>query len=271
MSRRMGERTSYEPGTFSWVELLTPDIDGGKSFYAGLFGWEWEDSPIDDGDNSYSMSKIDGKYVTGGYQPPPDQGTPPNWLSYVTVEDADATAEKAKELGGTVFAGPFDVMESGRMAVLGDPTGAVFGVWQANQHIGAQVVNAPGALTMNQLNTSDPEAATAFYSGLFGWQIEPLDTGEGGPPYWSVARADGRLNAGMMPLPEEAGGVPSHWLAYFVSADMEATTAKVGELGGQVVVPPTEIPAGRFAVAQDPQGAFFALFEGRWTTRASGA
>lgn len=255
----MGERTAYEPGTFSWVELLTPDIHGGKSFYAGLFGWEWDDSPIDDGGSFYSMSKIGGKYVTGGYSPPPEQGTPPNWLSYVTVDDADATAEKAKELGGSVMAGPFDVMESGRMAVLGDPTGAVFGVWQPNQHIGAQVVNVPGSLTMNQLNSSDPEAATSFYSGLFGWQIEPLDTG--GPPYWSIKRADGRLNGGMMPLPD-GDGMVSHWLVYFVSDDLDAATAKIGELGGKVMVPPVSIPAGRFAVAQDPQGAFFALFEG---------
>jgi uncharacterized protein len=257
----MGERTSHEPGTFSWVELLTPDIDGGKSFYAGLFGWEWEDNPVGDG-NFYSMSKIDGKTVTGGYSPPPDQGTPPNWLSYVTVEDADATAEKAKELGGMALAGPFDVLEAGRMAVLGDPTGAPFAIWQPKQHIGSQLVNVPGALTMNQLNTSDPEAATSFYSGLFGWRIEQLDTG-GGPPYWSINRADGRLNGGMMPLPDGGEGMVSHWLAYFVSDDLDADTAKIGELGGSVLVPPTEIPSGRFAVAQDPQGAFFALFEGQ--------
>ena len=121
-------------------------------------------------------------------------------------------------------------------------------------------MNAPGALTMNQLNTSDPEAASGFYAALFDWQIDPLDTG-GGPPYWSIQRADGRLNGGMMPLPEDEGAV-SHWLAYFVSADLDAAVQAVGELGGQVVVPPTAIPAGRFAVARDPQGAYFALFTG---------
>lgn len=108
----MGERTSYEPGTFSWVELLTPDIEGGKRFYAELFGWDWEDVPLDDQGNSYYMSQLGRKYVTGGYQPPPEQGTPPNWLCYVTVDDADAVASRAAELGGTVAAGPFDVYES---------------------------------------------------------------------------------------------------------------------------------------------------------------
>jgi uncharacterized protein len=256
----MGARTSYEPGTFSWVELLTPDIDAGKSFYSNLFGWDWEDNPIDDQGNTYSMSQLDGKYVTGGYSPPPEQGTPPNWLSYVTVEDADATAEKATELGATVMAGPFDVFESGRMAVIQDPTGAFFAVWQPKEHIGAQVVNVPGALTMNQLNTSDPEAASRFYSELFDWRIEPLDTG-GGPPYWGIRRADGWLNGGMMPLPD-GDGMVSHWLAYFVGTDLDEDAKKIEELGGKVMVPPTEIPSGRFAVAQDPQGAFFALFEG---------
>lgn len=257
----MGERTSHEPGTFSWIELLTPDIEGGKAFYAGLFGWDWEDSPIDDQGNTYSMSKLGGKSVTGGYSPPAEQQTPPTWLSYVTVESADGTAEKATELGATVAAGPFDVFESGRMAVIQDPTGAYFAVWQPNQHIGAEVVNVPGSLTMNQLNTSDTDAAASFYSALFGWQIDRLDTG-GGPPFWSINRADGRLNGGMMQLPDDTGGMPSHWLAYFVADDLDASAQKIGELGGQVMVPPTPIPSGRFAVAQDPQGAFFALFEG---------
>jgi uncharacterized protein len=255
----MGERTSHEPGTFSWVELLTPDIDAGKRFYAELFGWEWEENPVGDG-STYSISKIDGKSVTGGYSPPPEQETPPNWLSYVTVESADEAAEKAKELGGQVYAGPFDVLEAGRMAVLADPTGAVFSVWQPNQHIGSEIVNVPGALTMTQLNTSDPETAASFYSDLFGWRIEQLDTG-GGPPYWGISRADGRLNGGMMPLPDGEGMV-SHWLAYFVGTDLDADAKKIEELGGTVAVPPTPIPSGRFAVAQDPQGAFFALFEG---------
>ncbi len=256
----MGLRTAYEPGTFSWVELLTPDIDGARAFYSGLFGWEWERVALDGG-GSYWLSKLDGKTVTGGHSPPPEQGTPPNWLSYVTVADADAAAAKAQELGGAVMAGPFDVGDAGRMAVLGDPTGAVFGVWQAKGSIGSELVNAPGALTMNQLNSSDPEAATDFYSALFGWQIAPIDTG-GGPPYWSINRADGRLNGGMMHLPDDAGSV-SHWLAYFVSADLDAAVQAVGKLGGQVVVPPIAIPAGRFAVARDPQGAHFALFTGR--------
>jgi predicted enzyme related to lactoylglutathione lyase len=254
----LGERTAYPPGTFSWVELLTPDTDDAKRFYSGLFGWEYEDSPIGD-DNFYSMARLGGKYIAGTYSPPPEQGTPPNWLSYVTTEDVDRTAERAAELGATVMAGPFDVLESGRMAVIQDPTGAVFGVWQARNHIGAQLVNVPGALTMNQLNTSDPDAAARFYSELFGWSVEQIDTG-GGPAYWGIHN-QGSLNGGMMNLPPDAQG-PSHWLAYFVADDLDGTAARISELGGDVVVPPTSIPSGRFAVARDPQGAYFALFEG---------
>jgi predicted enzyme related to lactoylglutathione lyase len=256
----MGERTSYPPGTFSWVELLTTDVDDAKRFYGELFGWEYEDSPIGD-DSVYSMAQLGGKYVSGAYAPPPEQGTPPNWLSYVSTDDVDRVAERSGELGATVMAGPFDVFDSGRMAVVQDPTGAVFGVWQPREHIGAQVVNVPGALTMNQLNTNDPEAASRFYSDLFGWKVEAIDTG-GGPPYWGIHRADGGLNGGMMALPPDAQ-VPSHWLAYFVTDDMDGAARRIPELGGELMVPPTPIPSGRFAVARDPQGAFFALFEGR--------
>jgi predicted enzyme related to lactoylglutathione lyase len=256
----MGERTSYAPGTFSWVELLTPDVDDAKRFYSGLFGWDYEDSPVGEG-NFYSMASVGGKYVAGTYSPPPEQGTPPNWLSYVTTDDVDRLAERAGELGATVMAGPFDVLEAGRMAVLQDPTGAVFGTWQARDHIGAQLVNAPGALTLNQLNTSDPEAAQRFYNELFEWRIDAVDTG-GGPPYWGIYRADGSLNGGMMTLADDAQA-PSHWLAYFVADDLDDAARRIPELGGEVVVPPTPVPGGRFAVARDPQDAYFALFEGR--------
>ena len=256
----MGDRTSYPNGTFNWIELLTPDEADAKRFYGGLFGWDYDEQPIDGG-GTYTMVRAGGKEAAGMHQPGTEQqGVPPNWLSYAAVDDVDATASRAAELGGTVMAGPFDVMESGRMAVIQDPTGAVLGLWQANKNIGATVVNVHGALTMNQLNTSDPEAASSFYSELLGWQVAALDTGDG-PPYWSIENSEGRLNGGMMDLPADAQA-PSHWLAYFAVEDLDAATGRIGELGGQVLVPPTPIPSGRFAVARDPQGAYFALFEG---------
>jgi predicted enzyme related to lactoylglutathione lyase len=145
-------------------------------------------------------------------------------------------------------------MDAGRMAVLQDPAGAVFAVWQPKDSIGAQLVNDPGALTMNQLNTSDPQRAQDFYGGLFGWTFQKVAPGE--PAFWRIENG-GRLNGGMMRAD------PPQWLVYFTSTDLDASAAKIGELGGRVGTGPLPIPAGRFVVASDPQGAVFALFEGR--------
>lgn len=268
----MGERTGYEAGTFSWTDLGTTDAAGAKAFYTGLFGWEPEDVPVDGG-GVYTMLRVDGKTVGALYE---SEDVPhPAWLSYVTVEDADATAARARELGANVITEPFDVMTAGRMAVLQDPTNAVFAIWQPNESIGAELVNDPGSMALNQLNTSDPDAAQGFYADLFGWRAEFTGTDE--QDYWGLYNGD-NLNGGMMPLPEQAAeaGAPSHWLVYFTTADLDAGIAKITELGGAVMVPPMEISGGssspgaepepalsRIAVAQDPQGAVFALFEGR--------
>jgi predicted enzyme related to lactoylglutathione lyase len=248
----MGERTSHPPGTFSWVDLATSDADGAKVFYGGLLGWDFEDLPVPDSP-PYSMARIAGRNVAALYAKR-DEQVPPAWLSYVTVEDADAIAVRAAELGGTVISGPFDVPEAGRMGVLQDPTGAVFAIWQPGASIGAQVVNEPGALCLNQLNTSDPEAAQLFYEGLFGWSFDRMEGG--GQTYWGIANG-GRLNGGMMQAD------PPQWLTYFTSVDVDAGTTKVAELGGKVIVPASPVPGGRIAVVADPQGAVFAFVEGR--------
>jgi uncharacterized protein len=262
----MGERTSHVPGTFSWTDLGTTDSDGAKAFYGGLFGWELEDMPVPEGP-PYTMARIGGKAVCALYQRSADQPGPPAWLCYVTVEDAGATARRAGELGATVISEPFDVLQAGRMAVLQDPTGAVFAIWQPGESIGAELVNDPGAMTMNQLNTGDPEAAELFYSELFGWRFDQLaeaasvDTDVAGQEYWGIFNGE-RLNGGMMPLSQAGPGAPPAWLVYFTSADLDASVARIAELGGQVMVQPMRIQSGRIAVAQDPQGAVFALFEG---------
>ena len=252
----MGERTSHPPGTFSWVDLGTTDADGAKAFYGALLGWEFQDIPVP-GAPPYSMAAIGGLTVAALYAKQ-DEQAPPAWLSYVTVADADGVATSAAGLGATVVSEPLDVMDAGRMAVLQDPTGAVFAIWQPQRSIGAQLVNDVGSLTMNQLNTSDPQAAQAFYGALFGWTFEQVASGE--QEFWSIANGD-RLNGGMMPTPR-GWEIPSHWLAYFTVADIDAAVAQIRDLGGGVTVGPLPIPAGRFAVATDPQGASFALFEG---------
>jgi predicted enzyme related to lactoylglutathione lyase len=248
----MGERTRHAPGTFSWVDLATSDADGAKAFYGGLLGWEFEDLPVPDAP-PYTMARIGGRNVAALYAKR-DEQVPAAWLSYVTVEDADAIAARTPELGGTVLSEPFDVPEAGRMAVLQDPTGAVFAVWQPRASIGAQLVNDVGALCLNQLNTSDPEAAQAFYGDLFGWTFRSVASGP--QAYWGITNGE-RLNGGMME------SEPPSWLAYFTSADVDGSAAKVTELGGKVIVPPSPVPGGRIAVAADPQGAVFAFVEGR--------
>jgi hypothetical protein len=252
----MGERTSHPPGTFSWTDLSTTDTDGAKAFYTGLFGWDAEDNPVPDG-SVYTMLLERGKRVAALYTA--REGQPAAWGSYVTVASADAAAAAAKEHGGTVEMEPFDVMDVGRMAVIQDPTGAFLNVWEPRASIGAEIVNEPGALTINQLNTSDPERAQGFYSGVFGWRFERIP---GDQPYWGIYNGDA-LNGGMMPLPTDAGA-PSHWLVYFGSESVDDDAGRIGQLGGQVLVPAMPIPSGRILVARDPQGAVFALFSGQF-------
>ncbi|MFP5316828.1 MAG: VOC family protein [Acidimicrobiia bacterium] len=252
----MGERTEYAPGTFCWADLGTTDAAGAKAFYGSLFGWEPVDMPAGEG-MTYTMLQLGEHTVCALYGKPADQG-PPAWLSYVSVEDAAATAERARSGGGTVLQEPLDVFDSGRLALIRDPSGALFGVWQPARHIGATLVNDPGAMCMNQLNTSDPASAQRFYEGLFGWDFTSV--GDSTQPFWSIANRSS-LNGGMMPLPSGSPD-PSHWLVYFTTPDLDGDVARIGDLGGQILVPPMSVPAGRLAVALDPQGATFALFEG---------
>ncbi len=265
----MGKRTSYEPGTFSWVELHTPAPDGAKAFYSALFGWEADDVPIPEeaGGGAYTLLKLGGETVAALYPQPQEQrdlGTPPNWFNYVTVADADAAAARVKELGGAVLAEPFDVMEDGRMTVIADPTGAFLGAWQPKNTIGATLVNDPGCLTANELSTNDIPRAIEFYEALFGWKVEELDTG-GGPRYWSIGHdgaAQGR-NGGMRELAPEQEGVPPHWMPYFTVESADGAIATAKEAGGALHAGPIDIPTGaRLAVLGDAQGAIFAIFQG---------
>jgi predicted enzyme related to lactoylglutathione lyase len=257
----MSERTKYTPGTFSWTDLSTTDQDAAKQFYGQLFGWKAVDYPMGE-DSVYSMMQIDGKDAAG-ISPQPqaqrDAGMPPVWNSYVTVESADATADRAQKLGGTVHAPPFDVMDIGRMAVIQDPQGAFFLPWEPRQHIGATVVNAPGALSWNELASPDPEASAEFYRELFGWKIEAL---EGMPmTYLGIQNSEGHGNGGIRDAMENE---PTYWLVYFGTADADAGAARATELGATTIGPPTDIGVGKIAVLQDPQGAVFALYAGRF-------
>ena len=256
----MGERTGYTPGTFSWTDLTTTDQEGAKAFYGGLFSWVAEDMPVGP-DVYYSMQRKDGKDVAAispQQEAQRDAGAPPTWNSYVSVENADAVADRARELGATVHAPPFDVMDAGRMAAIQDPQGAYFLLWQPNQHFGAQLVNAPGAPSWNELASPDLDASSAFYSSLFGWSVEPF---EGSPePYLTIKNGD-VTNGGIRTL--NSPGPPPHWLVYFAVDSLDESLVKVDELGGAVHAGPMDIGIARIAVVADPQGAMFALYDGR--------
>ncbi len=251
----MPEVTHHEPGSFCWAELATTDDGSAKKFYTTLFGWSFEDSPAGP-DMIYTTLKKNGKSVGALYKMRPDQkGMPPNWMTYVTVVSADEAAKKAKELGGKLLMEPFDVMDVGRMAIIEDQQGARICVWEAKKHIGAEVVNEPGALCWAELDTTDTESAKRFYTGLFGWGAKVSDT-------YIELQQGGTSIGGIMKIPKEWGPVPSNWLVYFAVTDCDATAKRTGELGGGTIVPPTDIPGmGRFSVLRDPQGAVFAIYK----------
>jgi predicted enzyme related to lactoylglutathione lyase len=257
----MTEMTNYAPGMFSWVDLATTDSEGAKAFYMQLFGWTATDMPTDTG-NVYTMFEKEGKDVCALWAMGPDlieQGVPPHWQSYVTVTSVDQTMLAAKGLGGKVIMEPFDVMEAGRMGLIQDPTGAVIALWEPNQHSGAKLVNAPGSWCWNELQTTDPVTAEAFYAALLGWGTRTEDHGAGGQPYTAFLLG-GRAFAGMLEIRPEWGEVPPNWAVYFAVEDCDQAVSTIHTLGGQIIVDPMEVAGvGRFAFARDPQGGVFAV------------
>lgn len=256
--------TPHAPGTFNWPELATTDQSAAKKFYSALFDWEAADQDM--GPNSiYTIFKNGGRDAAALYTLEPamrEAGVPPHWGTYISVENADATAEKAKALGGTIVAGPFDVMTHGRMVVITDPQGATFSAWQAIGHAGVQVVAEPSSLAWTQLNSKDPSGSKAFYTALIGWSAkdDAMSAEMGGGHYTTWMKSDGPAG-GMMAMPTVAPA-PSHWMPYFAVADVDAAHAKAASLGALTFVPPADIPGtGRFAVVADPQGAAFAIIK----------
>ena len=258
---KMQESPTYAPGTFCWVELGTTDGEAAKKFYTELFGWTFTDNPIGP-DMVYTMLKQDGKDVGALYQMGQEMtsmGIPPNWLSYVSVTSADEAATKAKEAGATLLKEPFDVFTVGRMAVVQDPTGAVFALWQAGTHAGSGITNVPNSFCWNELGTNDPEKAGDFYTTVFGWT---KDTQQFGPMEYTMFANGERPAGGMYQITPEMGPIPAHWLVYFAVNDCDATVAKAESLGAKTMKPADDIPnIGRFAILTDPQGAAFAVIK----------
>jgi predicted enzyme related to lactoylglutathione lyase len=273
----MLERDGYLPGVPCWVDTSQPDPEAAVAFYGGLFGWDFEDVMPPDSEGRYFVARLHGGDVAAvGSQP---EEAPPTaaWNTYVWVESADDAAAKVRDAGGHVVMEPFDVLNAGRMAMLTDPEGAAFCVWQAKEHKGARIVNEPGSLNFNGLNTRDVDGAKSFYGSVFGW--DTLDLG-GAAAMWTLPgygdfleQADPGLRermaevgapegfadvvAAMNPIADDQPDTPAHWSVTFAVDDADAIAARAAELGGQVVVPPFDAPWVRMTVITDPQGATF--------------
>lgn len=253
----MSEVQIYAPGIPSWIDLASPNLDRSRAFYSALFGWDAFTVPDPDA-GGYGFFLKNGKQVAG-YGPVQSPEQPSAWSTYVSTDDADATAEKVRAAGGQVIAGPFDVFDQGRMAVFTDPEGAFISVWQGAGHQGAELVNEPGSFVWNELHARNIAAAKDFYSAVFGWGADTSAMPEGSYTEWKV---DGRSIAGMMEMGSQfPSSVPPHWLVYFAVEDADETVSHAQELGGQVIVPATDMGPGRFAVLSDPVGAVFAIIQ----------
>jgi uncharacterized protein len=250
----MTEFTRHEPGTFTWTDLSTSDLDAAIGLYTDLFGWDVSKEDVPDG-GVYALFRIKGKDVAAASAlREEEKGVPPHWNVYVTVTDAEQAAKQAEAAGGSIVAPTFDVMEYGRMAVIADPTGAMFCVWEPKANIGAQLLGEPGALSWAELSTNDTDKAGAFYAELFGYSLTPF----GPEGSYTVFQKGETQIAGMMKTPVE--GMPPSWGVYFASEDVDTVFKKVKAAGGQAFMEPEDMPEiGRIAVLADPQGAAFGV------------
>jgi uncharacterized protein len=267
----MPDRDGYIAGVPCWVDTNQPDPDAAAEFYGALFGWESENAMPPDSPAKYFMARIRGRDVAAISSQ--QQEEPPSWNTYVQVDSADDAAAKVREAGGTVLSEPFDVFDSGRMAVFADPQGATFSVWEPRAHLGSRVVNEHGTVNFNDLATTDVEGAKAFYGAVFGWGL--LDMGGGGGMWTLPGYGDHleelnpgtRERFGEMGAPggfidavasvRPADGGTAAWGVVWGVDDADAIAAKAEQLGGKVLVAPVDAPWVRTSVIADPQGATF--------------
>jgi uncharacterized protein len=272
------ERDGYIPGVPCAVDTAQPDPEAAADFYGALFGWEFKDVMPPESESKYLVARLRGLDVAAIGSIP--EGTPPTatWRTYFWVDSADETVAKVREAGGAVVEEPLDVEpEAGRTAVVTDPEGAELRLWQARKNKGAQLVNEPGSLNLNRLNTRDVEGAKSFYGSVFGWRTLKLDRG---PELWTLDGFGDFLErdnpdlrrqmaeagapkgfedvvASIGPIPDDQPDTPPHWSVIFAVDDADATAANAAELGGTAIVPPSDAPWVRVTVIADPQGATF--------------
>ncbi|MEU8964253.1 MULTISPECIES: VOC family protein [unclassified Streptomyces] len=256
----------YAPGTPCWIDLMVPDQQAAIDFYCDLFGWQGEVGPPETG--GYAVCSLKGQPVAGIMAAMNPDGTKPDpmppavWTTYIATADLAAAEKKIASAGGQAMVPGMDVMTLGRMAVTSDPTGAVFGLWEAKDFPGAGIVNEPGAFIWSELNTSDTDAASAFYSNALDITTSTMEGADG----YLAINAGGRTVGGMQALSAIDGlppGTPSHWLTYFAVDDTDSTVDALVRAGGNVMKPPFDMMAGRMSVVQDPQGGIFAVINAK--------
>ena len=257
----MGIRESYENGVFSWVDLATNDPEAAKQFYAKLFSWNFQDVPVEGG-VPYSMAFKKNRTVAalfGMSEEMSRQNIPPHWQSYINVNDLEASVRSWQSHGGAVLNPPCDIMESGRMAVVKDPTGAVVSLWQPKDHIGAGLVNEVNTFCWAELQTRGSVKAGQFYQAVFNWEIEIEDK----PPHYITGKVNGRYNCGMFDLDNVnlPADIPATWAVYFNVENLDASLELVKSMGGKALIEPVVIDPGRFVTIADPQGAVLTIME----------
>lgn len=257
----MANFTSHKAGTFCWSELCTHDWQQGKQFYCDLFDWGFDDQPIGP-DTYYTMLQKEGVDIAAMYQMEPnrrDLDVPSHWLSYIAVANVDECVVRAQALGAQLLHGPHSVGDAGRMALLVEPDGAVFALWQGMAHPGARKLQEPGTVCWSELASKNSAKSQAFYCQLFDWQIEvvPMEN----MTYVMFKQGDDNV-AGMLEMTEEWRDIPAHWMTYFAVENCDESAAKAQKLGAVICVPPTDVAdVGRFSVITDPQGAAFSIIE----------
>jgi predicted enzyme related to lactoylglutathione lyase len=253
----MGRRETYEAGTFCAVDLVTPDVEGAAAFYGALLGW----TAVPSEQHAYTGFHVGGAKVAGAVALTDElraAGAPPAWTTYVRVGALEAAGARARELGGAVLGEPLEIPGVGRTVPLADPAGAVLLAWEPAGWEGEELVNEVGTWVWNDLQIAEPESVLSFYSELLGWSIDPIEASHG--TYWSIA-SGGRGIGGIMRSPQAP---KPFWNVYFGVSDIDATLAHATSLGATTLLEPITVPAGRFAMSIDPQGAPVSFIEGEY-------
>jgi len=244
--------TARTPGEPTWMDLATPDLDKAKAFYNAVFGWDYFDTGADFGHYNFALSQ--GRNAAGISQMQPGFPMPSAWTIYFSTADAAADVARVAQLGGQVIADVMEIGTSGKMAICADPTGAVFGLWEANEHVGAGVENEHGGMSWHEVATRDLNAARAFYGELFNLAPNKME----GMEYYIMQHGDDMI-CGVMQMDENWEGIPPHWMGYFTVDDTDAAIERAVAAGGKVMVPAFDMPYGRMAVIADPMGATFSI------------